>query len=96
LQGLSPDYPLGSPETRPAAMSEKAQADDIFELYDLRVDVICPPGKRIVCGAKSGDHFFLHGEMLYLPPGQGISIYVLSMYYAIYDRIESITNINIL
>ncbi|KAJ1309833.1 hypothetical protein OPQ81_006598 [Rhizoctonia solani] len=52
--------------------------DGTFELYDLRVDVICPPGARIMCGAKSGDYFTLQGEMLYLPPNQGISIYSLS------------------
>ncbi len=51
--------------------------DESFELYDLRVEVVCPPGKRILCGAKEGDHFTLEGEMLYLPPGQGISIYSL-------------------
>jgi hypothetical protein len=51
--------------------------DDNFELYDLRVEAICMPGQRILCGAKAGDHFILQGEMLYLPPGQGISIYSL-------------------
>ncbi|KAK8111037.1 uncharacterized protein PG998_007494 [Apiospora kogelbergensis] len=40
--------------------------DDKFELYDLR---------RILCGAKAGDYFTLKGEMLELPPNQGISIY---------------------
>lgn len=48
-----------------------------FELYDLRVEVVCPPGKRILCGAKEGDYFTLEGEMLHLPSGQGISIYSL-------------------
>ncbi|HEY3739655.1 MAG TPA: TIGR04076 family protein [Bryobacteraceae bacterium] len=52
--------------------------DDSFELYDLRVEVICPPGERILCGAKPGDYFELHGEMLKLPPGQGFSIYSLA------------------
>lgn len=52
-------------------------ADDSFELYDLRVEVICPPGERIMCGAKEGDYFTLQGEMMYLPPGQGISVYSL-------------------
>ena len=51
--------------------------DDKFELYDLRVEVVCPPGKRILCGAKAGDYFTLKGEMLELPPNQGISIYSL-------------------
>lgn len=51
--------------------------DDTFQLYDLRIEVVCPPGERIMCGAKEGDYFTLEGEMLYLPPGQGISIYSL-------------------
>ncbi|QRW00402.1 argininosuccinate lyase [Ceratobasidium sp. AG-Ba] len=51
--------------------------DDAFELYDLKVEVICPPGARIMCGAKPGDYFTLQGEMLYLPPEQGFSIYSL-------------------
>lgn len=54
-----------------------AQVDDSFELYDLRVEVVCPEGERIMCGAKEGDYFTLEGEMMYLPPGQGISIYSL-------------------
>jgi len=52
--------------------------DDSFELYDLRVEVVVPPGGAIYCGAKPGDHFELRGEMLHLPPGQGFSIYSLS------------------
>jgi len=51
--------------------------DDSFELYDLKVEVVCPPGEKIICGAKAGDYFTLQGEMLYLPAGQGISIYSL-------------------
>ena len=57
--------------------------DDSFQLYDLRVEVICPPGERILCGAKDGDHFTLEGEILHLPPGQGFSIYSLSAYMLI-------------
>lgn len=53
------------------------EIDDSFQLYDLRVEVICPPGERIMCGAKIGDHFLLQGEMLHLPAGQGFSIYSL-------------------
>jgi uncharacterized repeat protein (TIGR04076 family) len=52
--------------------------DDSFELYDLRVEVVAPEGARVFCGAKPGDHFELRGEMLYLPPGQGFSIYSLA------------------
>lgn len=53
-------------------------ADDSFELYDLRVEVTAPEGGPIYCGARPGDHFELRGEMLFLPPGQGISIYSLA------------------
>jgi hypothetical protein len=60
-------------------MTDK-RSDDTFDLYDLLVEVICPPGERIMCGAKEGDNFRLEGEMLYLPPGQGISIYSLGIY----------------
>jgi uncharacterized repeat protein (TIGR04076 family) len=54
---------------------------DAFDLYDLRVEVVCPEdhpeGEKMICGAKKGDYFTLEGEMMYLPPGQGISIYSL-------------------
>ncbi len=53
-------------------------ADDFFDLYDLRVDVVVPEGARVLCGARPGDHFELRGEMLHLPPGQGFSIYSLA------------------
>ncbi|KXN81981.1 hypothetical protein AN958_03328 [Leucoagaricus sp. SymC.cos] len=59
-------------------MTSSADGVGVFELYDLRVEVICPPGKKVYCGAKEGDYFELRGEMLYLPPGQGFSIYSLS------------------
>lgn len=55
--------------------------NDNFELYDLRVEVVCPDGhpkdEKLICGAKQGDYFTLEGEMMYLPAGQGISIYSL-------------------
>jgi uncharacterized repeat protein (TIGR04076 family) len=57
-------------------MAELSEGE--FELYDLRVEVTAPEGGPIYCGAKPGDNFELHGEMLYLPPGQGFSIYSLA------------------
>ena len=59
-------------------MTTPTPKDDSFHLYDLKVTVICPPGERILCGARDGDYFTLEGEMLFLPPNQGISIYSLS------------------
>ena len=49
-----------------------------FDLYDLRVEVVGPTDRPIYCGAKIGDYFELHGEILMLPPGQGFSIYSLA------------------
>jgi len=63
----------------PSLSTASEAADDTFVLYDLLVEVICPPGKRILCGAKPGDHFTLEGEMLRMPDGQGFSIYSLGM-----------------
>jgi uncharacterized repeat protein (TIGR04076 family) len=52
-------------------------ADDSFELYDLKVEVVA--GERpMVCNHKVGDHFLLSGENLTLPPGQSFPIYPLA------------------
>lgn len=67
---------MSSPETPGAAQIEDDSA--YFELYDLRVEVIAPPGAKLLCGAKPGDWFELRGEMLHLPPGQAFSIYSLA------------------
>ena len=55
--------------------SGAAQGEN-FELFDLRVEIVAPPGARIYCG-RPGDQFELRGEMLHLPAGQGFSIYSL-------------------
>ncbi|KAG7404868.1 hypothetical protein Forpe1208_v015452 [Fusarium oxysporum f. sp. rapae] len=68
--------------------------DDFFELFDLRVEVICPPGKKIMCGAKEGDYFTLKGEMLYLPPDQGISIYSLASVLPLLPAKQRVTSPN--
>ncbi|WP_237213065.1 TIGR04076 family protein [Falsiroseomonas oryziterrae] len=52
--------------------------EDEFDLWDLKVEVVAPPGAKLWCGAVPGDHFELRGEMLHLPPGQGFSIYSLA------------------
>jgi uncharacterized repeat protein (TIGR04076 family) len=53
-------------------------ADDRFELYDLRVEVVAPEGAVILCHAKAGDWFEVRGEMLHFPLGQGFSMYSLA------------------
>ena len=52
--------------------------DDSFELYDLRVEAIIPPGGAVYCGAKAGDHFEVRGEMVSMPAGQGFSLYSIA------------------
>ena len=52
--------------------------DDGFDLHDLRVEVVAPPGARLYCGASVGDWFEGRGEMIHLPPGQGFSLYSLA------------------
>ncbi|WP_394687890.1 TIGR04076 family protein [Hoeflea sp.] len=59
-------------------MSGARDHDEGFELWDLKVEVVAPEGAKIWCGANVGDYFELKGEMLYLPPEQGISIYSLA------------------
>jgi uncharacterized repeat protein (TIGR04076 family) len=63
--------------TAPAPGSTAGAADG-FELFDLRVEVVGPPGQAIYCGARLGDYFDLQGELLMLPAGQGFSIYSLA------------------
>ncbi len=53
-------------------------ADDTFELYDLRVEVVAPAGAAVYCNAKVGDSFEVRGEMLHFPNGQGFSLYSLA------------------
>jgi len=78
-----------------ASQTSKAlPIDDTFQLYDLRVEVICPEGERIVCGAKQGDHFMLEGEMLRLPPGQGFSVYSLAAVLPLLPAKQRLTHSN--
>ena len=47
--------------------------NDEFELYDLRVEVVAPPGARVMCNAKVGDWFEVHGDY----DSRSISVYAL-------------------
>jgi uncharacterized repeat protein (TIGR04076 family) len=65
-----------------------------FELYDLRVEVVGPPDQAIYCGARLGDYFELHGEMLKLPSGQGFSIYSLAALLPLLPAKQRVTDPN--
>jgi uncharacterized repeat protein (TIGR04076 family) len=62
----------------PATAGMERVGEDTFELYDLKVEVVAPEGARLYCGANPGDYFEVRGEMLYLPPAQGFSIYSIA------------------
>lgn len=51
-------------------------ANDTFELYDLRVE-IAPESGPIVGKHAVGEYFEVRGEDIFLPPGQGFSLYAL-------------------
>lgn len=78
----------------PSSTPDAPTADDGFELWDLRVEVVAPEGARIYCGAKPGDHFELRGEMLHLPPGQGFSIYSLAALLPLLPAKQRVTHPN--
>lgn len=68
--------------------------DDGFELYDLKVEVVAPPGAKLYCSAKAGDSFELRGENLYLPEGQGFSIYSLAAVLPLLAAKQRMTDAN--
>ena len=69
-------------------------ADDSFELYDLKVEVVAPPGARLWCNASPGDWFELRGELLFLPPGQGFSVYSLAAVLPLLAAKQRVTHPN--
>jgi uncharacterized repeat protein (TIGR04076 family) len=81
-----------SPSADSSANSSSNEAG--FELYDLRVEVVGPPGQTLYCGARLGDYFELHGEMLKLPPGQGFSIYSLAALMPLLPAKQRVTDPN--
>ncbi len=64
--------------SKPALSPEAASSTSRFELFDLRVELVAPAGAKLWCGGRPGDWFELRGEMMYLPPGQGFSIYSIA------------------
>ena len=74
---MTPDD-AGLPGPAPAGPGQAGTADDRFELFDLRVEVVAPEGARIQCNARVGDWFEVRGELLHFPPGQAFSMYSLA------------------
>ena len=53
------------------------ERDDVFELYDLRVEVVATD-RPMVCSHHAGDWLEVRGEELSLPAGQPFSMYALA------------------
>ena len=53
------------------------QADDEFELCDLRVEVVANRG-RLMCRERIGDYFEVRGGQVSFPPGQSFPLYALA------------------
>jgi len=69
--------------------------DGIFELYDLRIEVVgCQPGKKMVCNHPVGAYFEVSGENLSLPPGQTFPIYPLAALLPLIPAKQRITHRN--
>jgi len=70
-----------------------SDADDAFELYDLRVEVVAGD-REMVCDHQAGDYFELRGESLTLPPGQSFPIYPLAALLPILSAKQRMTHPN--
>ncbi len=53
------------------------EADDSFELWDLRIEVVGKP-EDMVCDHQVGGYFELSGENLSFPAGRSFSVYALA------------------
>ena len=90
----APPGTMAAPADAMTTPPSPAPAAPGFDLYDLRIEVVGPPDKPIYCGAKLGDFFELHGEMLKLPPGQGFSIYSLAALLPLLPAKQRVTDPN--
>ena len=52
-------------------------ADDCFDLYDLKVEVVATD-RPMVCGHRVGDYFLVEGENLVFPQARAFSMYALA------------------
>ncbi|PPQ73500.1 hypothetical protein CVT26_010414 [Gymnopilus dilepis] len=75
----SPTALDGGSKAQNQAVDDK---DGSFELCELHVDLHCNASEvgsvESMCGVTPGDSLTVKNNLLYLPPGQGVSIYMLS------------------
>jgi len=69
------------------------EANDEFELWDLRVEVTGDPA-RMICNHRVGDYFELSGENLSLPAGQSFPVYALAALLPLLPAKQRMTHAN--
>ena len=74
ITGDAIDRQTSRDRQRVLAEPPPASAEPSFELYDLKVEIVAPSDGRILCGAKPGDSFEVHGEVLQFRQNQSISL----------------------
>lgn len=53
-------------------------ATDDFTLYDLKIEVVHhDPAKRFICKHKLGDHFYVRGSLIEMPPDQTFGLFAM-------------------
>lgn len=75
------------------ARRDTGPREDVFELYDLRVEVVATD-RPMVCNHKAGDYFELKGENLSLPPGQTFAVYPLAALLPLLPAKQRVTHPN--
>lgn len=55
-----------------------ATSDEVFDLFDLRVEVVAPAGAKLWCNNKPGDYFEVRGELLHFRADMPFSMYSLA------------------
>ena len=71
-----------------------SNVDDWFELFDLRVEVVAPPGARLMCNQKVGDYFEAHGELLHFRADMPFSLYNLACVIPLLPAKQRVTHEN--
>jgi uncharacterized repeat protein (TIGR04076 family) len=72
----------------------KKSSDDGFELYDLRVELMAPPGAKLYCSGKPGDFFEVRGELLHFNADMPFSLYSLAAILPLLPAKQRPTHVN--
>ncbi len=68
-------------------------ANDEFELYDLRVEVVANRG-RLMCRESIGDYFEVTSGTITMPPGQGWPLFAMAALLPLLPAKQRVTHPN--